>query len=469
LFTFLLHLFRVQPAMLNRMGHNNIRILLIVTLALQAQGAISFRAGRDQLLTGPPGPNAIAVADFNGDGHLDQAAVGFGEAVVYILLGEGNGRFRQVEAIPVGLNPVSIVTGDFNGDGNPDLAVGSEGAVSVLIGNGDGTFQAPVTYLKNVGNATAITSGDFNGDGKLDLAVAIGNNNYVYELPGNGDGTFAAPIKVFANADPFFVTAADLNGDGKLDLVVVNQAGVNSVLSILLGNGDGTFSKPKDVFNAANNGYWIAVADFNGDGIPDLALANQNAPNVTILLGTGGGNFGTPAAVDVGSTSGSRGLAVLDFNGDGKLDLAVVNFISGTLALAAGKGNGTFAAPKLMGMNQPAAVATGDFNGVQCDDGAVGHRDRVPGCVDNGSGEVAAVDCHRRLQWRRKAGSGGSQSGREQRNLAPRQRNGRFHCIGHLGYRDAPGSGGGRRLQWRRQAGPGGSQSGSRQCVDLPG
>jgi hypothetical protein len=166
--------------MLNRMGHNNIRILLIVTLALQAQGAISFRAGRDQLLTGPPGPNAIAVADFNGDGHLDQAAVGFGEAVVYILLGEGNGRFRQVEAIPVGLNPVSIVTGDFNGDGNPDLAVGSEGAVSVLIGNGDGTFQAPVTYLKNVGNATAITSGDFNGDGKLDLAVAIGNNNYVY-------------------------------------------------------------------------------------------------------------------------------------------------------------------------------------------------------------------------------------------------------------------------------------------------
>ncbi|HUE21106.1 MAG TPA: VCBS repeat-containing protein, partial [Bryobacteraceae bacterium] len=345
------------------MGHNNIRILLIVTLALQAQGAISFRAGRDQLLTGPPGPNAIAVADFNGDGHLDQAAVGFGEAVVYILLGEGNGRFRQVEAIPVGLNPVSIVTGDFNGDGNPDLAVGSEGAVSVLIGNGDGTFQAPVTYLKNVGNATAITSGDFNGDGKLDLAVAIGNNNYVYELPGNGDGTFAAPIKVFANADPFFVTAADLNGDGKLDLVVVNQAGVNSVLSILLGNGDGTFSKPKDVFNAANNGYWIAVADFNGDGIPDLALANQNAPNVTILLGTGGGNFGTPAAVDVGSTSGSRGLAVLDFNGDGKLDLAVVNFISGTLALAAGKGNGTFAAPKLMGMNQPAAVATGDFNG----------------------------------------------------------------------------------------------------------
>jgi hypothetical protein len=218
LFTILLCLLRAESAILVSMARHI--ALLIVTLALPAAAAVSFRSGRDQVLTGAPGPSAITVADFNGDGRLDQAVTGFGEAVVYILLGEGNGRFRQAGTYAVGINPVSIVSGDFNGDGHPDLAVGTESALWVLIGNGDGTFQTPVAYLKNVGNATSVAAGDFNGDGKLDLAVAIANNNYVYELPGNGDGTFGASIKVFANADPFVVTVADLNGDGKLDLAV---------------------------------------------------------------------------------------------------------------------------------------------------------------------------------------------------------------------------------------------------------
>ena len=166
-----------------------------------------------------------------------------------------------------------------------------------------------------------------------------------------------------------FVTAADLNGDGNLDLVVASTGSVSAVI-ILFGNGDGTFAKPKYIFNVGVNPMWIAVADFNGDGIPDLALAdcptcfggNGGPGSVTILLGTGGGNFGTPATFDSGGT-GTQALAALDFNGDGKMDLAAGNNASGTVALLAGNGNGTFAAPRLIEMVGARAIATGDFNG----------------------------------------------------------------------------------------------------------
>jgi len=311
-------------------------------------------------------PSAIATGDFNGDGKIDVAVTNSNNSVS-ILLGNGDGTFRPAVDYAVGGGPTGLAVGDFNGDGKLDLAVANfvTNDVSVLLGNGDGTFQPALTFT-TAGEAEplAVAVGDFNGDGKLDLAVANGFTNNVSVFLGNGDGTFQTGVDYKVGTLPAALAVGDFNADGKLDLAVANNTTLN--VSILLGNGDGTF---QPAVNFRGGGGSVVVGDFNGDGKLDLALANTNNPSgmgrISVLLGNGDGTFQT--GVDYTALPGTDSIAVGDFNGDGRLDLAVANVGSNGVSVLLGNGDGTFQAPLnfVLGtqLGNSASVAAGDFNG----------------------------------------------------------------------------------------------------------
>ena len=314
-------------------------------------------------------PDAVAVGDFNRDGKLDLAVAnsGIGSSNVSILLGKGDGTFQA--AVNYGLEggtpePASVAVGDFNGDGKLDLVVSNGGRsnVSVLLGNGNGTFQTAVNY--GVGSGPySVAVGDFNGDGRLDLVAANSGANSVSLLLGNGDGTFQSAVDYAVGSTPFWVAVGDFNHDGKLDLAVANFGSKN--VSVLLGKGDGTFEAAIN-YATGSGPASVAVGDFNHDGKLDLAVANLGRNNVSVLLGQGDGTF--RPAIEYGAGSNPRWVAVGDFNGDGKVDLAVANnAVNGgtpSVSLLLGKGDGTFknAVDYTVG-TQPESLAVGDFNG----------------------------------------------------------------------------------------------------------
>jgi hypothetical protein len=362
--------------------------------------------------SGGLGAQSITVADVNGDGKPDlvlanYCATTFGDcsngASVGVLLGDGDGTFQT--AVPYssgGVEAYSIAVADVNGDGKPDLLVlnwcadsscETGSSVGVLLGNGDGTFQTAVPYNSGGFNAPSIAVADVNGDGKPDLLVAnnvvINNNSYysaVNVLLGNGDGTFqtAVPYNSGGNGSTS-VAVADVNGDGKPDLLVTNYCdngcqNNTGVVSVLLGNGDGTFQTAVPYNSGGYDANSVSVADTNGDGKPDLLVANictsgddgctNNNGIVAVLIGNGDGTFQTASTY---YTAGlwAYSIAVADVNGDGKPDLIVTDWCAdstcanGLTAVLLGNGDGTFQIPATFnsGAEETQSVAVTDVNG----------------------------------------------------------------------------------------------------------
>lgn len=325
-----------------------------VATSAMAVAASSYVAGSS--------PASVAVGDFNRDGKPDLAVANLGNNDVSILLGDGDGTFHPAVNYSLGSGspePAAVAVGDFNGDGKPDLVVSDagNGNFSILLGNGNGTFQSPVSYSGGGGYSLAV--GDFNGDGKLDLVFVPGNVNV---LLGNGDGTFQPALQYSAGTTPFSVAVGDFNRDGNLDLAVANF-GSNNV-SVLLGRGDGTF-EPATNYSTGSEPASVAVADFNHDGNLDLAVANLGDNNISVLLGNGDGTF--RRAENYAAGSAPRWVAVGDLNGDSKLDLVVANNAvhggTASVSVLLGKGDGTFQSPVDYAAGaQPEAVAVGDFD-----------------------------------------------------------------------------------------------------------
>lgn len=284
----------------------------------------------DNLASPYTGP--LAVADFNHSGHLGLAVGEINNEAAVILLGNGNGTFATSSATfanALGMPVSSLQAADFNADGNLDLAIINElsGQSPVLLGYGAGAFNT-AGDLNGGSFPGGLAVGDFNGDGRLDVVTASGGST-VYPGSGlnvslgNGDGTFTAangsPIPV--GKDLFAIVAADFNGDAKLDLAVTDYS--SNTVMILLGNGDGTFGAPNSI-PVGSQPISIVTGDFNNDGKLDLAVANEADGTVTLLLGNGDGTFtqasGSPYSVGPNPFQ----IVAADFNGDGKLDLAVV-------------------------------------------------------------------------------------------------------------------------------------------------
>jgi FG-GAP-like repeat/FG-GAP repeat len=354
--------------------------------------AASYATGRT--------PRSLAIGDLNGDGTPDLATANIGAATVSVLLNRSGGRFRPKRDYRTGRGPASVAIGDLNGDGTPDLVTANNSAstLSVLLNKGDDTFQAKhdyrtgrgpqsvaigdlngdgtpdivtanfypggffqrdansVSVLLNTGDGSfwarhdfatgsipvSVAIGDLNGDGKPDLAIADAGAGTVSMLLNRGNGSFWARRHYAVGYDPRSVAISDLNGDGRPDLVAANyyratgdpQHGANSV-SVLLNRGDGTFTGKRD-FRTGSGPISVAIGDLNGDGEPDLAIADPGpddtpAATVSVLFNRGDGSFERKHDYLTGGRPES--VAIGDLNGDGKLDLATANEDASTVSV----------------------------------------------------------------------------------------------------------------------------------------
>jgi len=371
----------------------SIALLLAASAQVALAQTISFKPASGSPLGVGGSPSAVASGDFDGNRKSDLAVVNGKDNSVSVFLSNGDGTFTPAPHSPFTVNgglfggsfPLAIAVGDFNGDGNLDLAITNIpiggtcaitsllgnlcSSVAVLLGDGHGSFQGANNFDPGGHLPSSVAVGDFNGDGKQDLAITNFNDSSISILLGDGTGTnfrAATNSPMHVGSRPTWVSVGDLDGDGILDLAVANAD--DGTVSILLGNnsngkGDGTFrSAPGSPISVAIRPVSVAIADLDGNGKLDLAVVDFTDSVVSVLLGNGNGTFGGPTAYGVGGHPFS--IVAADFNHDGKLDLAVANRLSNSISILTGAGNGSFALTRTLSVGvDPQSVAAGDFNG----------------------------------------------------------------------------------------------------------
>ncbi|MGD0389028.1 MAG: FG-GAP-like repeat-containing protein [Tepidisphaeraceae bacterium] len=348
--------------------------------------------------------SVLASGQASGGGQSATVAVSQGQAVLLHVFGDSttSGSFgltfvnldqdtvaASSTLIPAGLDPSQSVVADLRGNGIEDIVVAdaSSDTVSVLLGNGNGTFQAPRQYSVGAFASTArLTNGllprfrraiavaDFNHDGIPDIVVTNYDSGDVSVLLGNGDGTFQPQRRFNAVPNPFDLAVGDLTGNGNQDIVVVSAnstPGLNLLqvsVGVLLGRGDGTFLPPKtfDINLPAGDEFpmsSVQIADVNGDGIPDLIVSGGSDSQIRVFLGNGDGTF-SPGPVFSSAQLGT-GLLVTDLNGNGIPDIINASYGTGSAFAFSDNGDGTFS--PLAGASQfvvgqtPVALAMADL------------------------------------------------------------------------------------------------------------
>jgi len=324
------------------------------------------------------GPYVVLTTDFNNDGILD--FIGERNGHIFAMLGNGDGTFRLGSVAPGQYySPSAIAYGDFNKDGNEDLAFGANWngppfRLDVDLGDGNGKFR----FGSGVGRfhqlyPLGIAVGDFNRDGNLDLITNPSKDDAeVGVFLGNGDGTFQHLVDY--SVRNFYVVSADFNGDGVLDLALLWDHGVY----VMLGNGDGTFQKPRTVIRSniqiGDCSPGFVLTDINADGRSDLVYCerDQNNGKIWVALGNGDGTFKKPVSLTVHAYQGAFSFGVGDFNSDGKTDLIANYFTSGNYNhsetdLFLGNGDGTFQLKKIIDLpgqpyNAELGIVPADFN-----------------------------------------------------------------------------------------------------------
>jgi hypothetical protein len=327
--------------------------------------------------------NTHIAGDLNGDSRPDLA--GAGANAVSVMLGNGDGTFRAKTDFPVGTQTQAVAAGDFNSDGKVDLMVtlnSPQFSLALLTGTGTGTFNAPTFFPNTSGfDSPAIAATDLNGDGRLDLVVM--HNIACYTAPcrsarsitillGNGNGTFQTPSEVNVGTGPVAMAVVDLNRDGIKDVAI---GGGNTELSVLIGVGNGTFVQQPvvtliaggDPFSASND---VGVGDLNRDGILDLVVPLGNGHGNAILIGNGNGTFQVRSRIQIDETFAPWHVAVADYNRDGFVDIArtMGDGTNGLMQILRGNGDGTFQAPNRYLVPPPVSsrggimILAGDWN-----------------------------------------------------------------------------------------------------------
>jgi hypothetical protein len=332
-------------------------------------------------------PTAIAIGDLDGDGYLDMVTVNStGVGVASVRLGLGDGTFGDPVAYAInlkGLYDVELI--DMDGDGSLDIVTAGKtnikplkNSVAVLLNNGDGTFSGPsITATNMKGTLALLSTGDVDGDGAAD--VLIGTKNQLMVLTNDGSGNLSTSTPLISGGKKIrSVSLTDVNGDDALDILALSYK-ADSV-SVFLNDGSGGFtSTPTGTYTTGKAGKdptSMVLADFNTDGILDVAVSNSKHNAISVLLGAGDGSFNTQQiqTVYVHIQKGFYAIAAGDVNGDGKQDLVIGHEGSSRLPVPVesiqvllGNGNGTFSAPNIFGTGdlepwQPASIALADFN-----------------------------------------------------------------------------------------------------------
>ncbi|ANY68681.1 hypothetical protein BBD42_21075 [Paenibacillus sp. BIHB 4019] len=390
---------------------NEHHIVLLLGEAPQSDGTLTFsepipiRVGYE--------PNSITASDINGDGNLDFIITHSREGKVSILTNNGNLTSMSTTEYPIGNNPLTSVIGDMNGDGHADIVAvttGDSAGISILQGDGQGSFTAavkfkascPNSYVSTLDDPYSLALADLDGDGDLDLAVGCSEATQVSILLNDSAGSvlsLQAADRYAVQGSYSQVVIADFNADKKLDVVAANydEFGNNvNFSSILLGRGDGTLLASVNYEVSGRQPSSVTSFDFDGDGKLDIATANFNSNNVSIMRGNGKGQFAAAINYVVGSKPVQ--LLSVDLNLDGKPDLIVANSGDNTITRLLNDGTGSFISKTFVSStvsgSKARTITVADFNGDNNPDLAVAHTgsNRLSVLLGDGNGEFQIED-----------------------------------------------------------------------------